>query len=191
MYSHSLADRMKELEFAFQEIEVLSQETDRESTQSELSSDEVMRYRCAVFWAMSYSVFDIIANAANVVHEVVGDERGVSFKLVKNPDWHCAPALVAEATRVRSRAYFKRLDALRNCVLHRRTVYVERHDIVVNEAYLPFDSTDPTRTRTEWLLCDDPYEIPPSTNKRIELLKDCRKIAKHLQDDLVALLKSL
>ena len=191
MYSESLARRIEEAQYGMHEVEALYDQPDMESTEILGSLNTRMSYRCAVFWTMSYSVFDILANAANTVHEVETEERRVSFKVIRAPDWSKAVALLKEATHVQSRPYFKRLDSLRNCALHRRSVYLEKHEIDVDAAYLPYDSTGPLKAQRQWLVCDDPNATPPTTSAHIELRQECVKILKGLLEDVVKLLKSI
>lgn len=139
---------------------------------------------------MAYSVFDILANAANVVHQVAADERSVSFKTIVLPTWQGAPDLVNAVSEVKKRRYFKRLDMLRNCALHRRSVYLTEQVTNIEVAYHGFDSTEKPILR-QWRICKDPAVLDPNADQTVELFAECQMIERSVQTDLVHLIKKV
>lgn len=191
LYTRSLDGRLREVNQVHEELVGMYHAPPVVSTALLDDPHAQMTLRCTIFWALAYSVFDIVANAANVVHGVVPDERHVSFKGVTAQTWSPAATFLSDATRVRQRRYFERLDALRNCVLHRRSVHIEMHDIAVNAAYTAYDSTSGERAARQWLICDDPYARVPTTTKRIELGKDNDKILRGIGEDIIKLVRNI
>ena len=96
----------------------------------------------------------------------------------------------SEAERIVGREYFKRLYALRNCALHRRSLPMERHVIQKPHAYMPVDSTEVEESYT-WLLADDPYELDPQTKKNREVMEEFSSTMRWLNSDVVEVLKKI
>lgn len=189
VYARSVSSRLLEVDFSLYEIKELYSKGE-EDTSTLLPLKKKMIFRCSVFASMAYSVFDILANAANAIHSVYSDERKVSFKGMALDPWRGKPVLRKEVIRITGRQYFKRLDAMRNCVLHRRSLYLERRTIEPPEAFSD-DTTDTGQKTYEWVLADDHSELSTATTLHRELLKELEQCRKFLAQDVTLILKSI
>ena len=107
-YSQSLQARVGELPFALSEItdnyHVIGFDTTDEDD-AHLMPNEMVYFKCSVYWVMTYSVFDIAAHVANSVYLIHMDERDVSFKQLLLGRWKTLP-MYAAATKIARRVSF-------------------------------------------------------------------------------------
>ena len=185
IYGRSAATRLEECRKVLSEIEshVLSVATDSTGGRT-----KEVNYLASIFCVLAYSSLDIVAHVANAVHPFTADERKVFFKalLERGVNKHASTANAAE--QIRKRRYFKDLEALRHCTLHRRTLNLMR--VMVAPQYVNPDSTQPTGLGVAWHLPKDPAD-PECAAAGKPLLDEFSRYLRQLESDLRTFLKAL
>jgi hypothetical protein len=198
VYVGSLIQRLKEVDYASERLQSLSTET-TESTAQGLNRRAKCDFYANCFWALAYSVLDIVAHVINTVHPIVTDESKVSFlgaahgynrvSTRARTSGSLPLKLTSRLQKIANRPYFKRLQAYRQCCLHRRAVCVSETVTTTTVTVAYADTTSGQAPLIKTVLCDDPNDMKPKFAKGRDLEKECATVRKSLREDIATVLR--
>jgi hypothetical protein len=198
IYLASLMQRLKEVDYASERLGSLSSRT-TESSAEGLTRQAKRDFYANCFWALAYSVLDILAHVVNTVHRVVTDESKVSFLAAAHSYSRVPPRaktsgslpvkLTSRRQKIENRQYFKRLQAYRQCCLHRRAVCVSETVTTTTVSMAYADTTSGQEPVIKTVLCDDPNDMKPKFAKGRDLENECATVGKTLREDITTVLR--
>ena len=179
VYCEGLKAKAAQADFALQQLGDLENQSDATRTSTDPSEPTIQQrveFYCDSFWAFLYSCLDVLSQIANQALKLGLDERQVSFKKVKSH----LEATMRGTSQDRAfhscfrRNAFKNLDRYRNCLLHRRQIYVKT-EIHLEQHSAGYQTTTTRDTETVVrVLCDNPLDPTSRTTQR-------RRIPEYLE----------
>lgn len=182
LYSMGVGAKLKEAEYALQQLSNLAALGPAATTEAQaISVEDKIHFYVDSFFAFSYSTLDVIAQVVNQAHALGLDERTVSFKAVKGRLTTAThPVLKAHFERI-SRTYkFRNMENYRNCSTHRRRIYIQTTTVQGTPGY----SSTGMITSTKHVLCDDPLSLAPRVTQNRELVDYCTKTLEWIREEL-------
>ena len=133
------------------------------------------------FWAFARSSFDILGQLLNQTQNLGINESGCHFGTVvaqlkaTNP----ADPLTLSLDAIYNSPEYQDLNSYRNCSLHRRQVYLEGRK--TEKDYGTSGYSTGAFLVYEWILCDNPLVVTPTTIQGRRLVLYCNQILSFLQ----------
>ncbi len=197
IYAEGLKAKIGHVEFALNMASEVVQKTELVSVSESVEtiskvSDELYFYTDA-FWAFLYSCLDVLGQVVNQSMNLsIANEQKVDFKSIEKElcgNKYRSIPIQRKFTNCLHLNEFVELDKYRNCSTHRRRVYIERVPEGLGTPEYS-DITAITRSvavyRIPYFLCDDPYTLSPTINKRRRIPDYMRatkiKIFTHVQN---------
>lgn len=201
VYLRSLEHREKELELL---VRLLSIESAKGDTTSNLQDAllDAQLYADA-FWPLVYSLYDIYANALNVVHRAVNGEDQVTFQRACINYQHQAravrtgtqipQAVTDKMCAIRDSGEFERLSAFRHLSTHRRFVGLLKRRIegTPTAPYANTTGLSPGTVQYDVVICDDPSTLDPTFESQQRLTTEVNSTLNAVRTHIIQLLRLL
>lgn len=196
IYSEGLKSKFREAEYALWQIRKLCgnqlgpisvQATSTSSSDHYDHLDRVYFYVDS-FFAFLYSTLDVMSQIINQQYSLTSDEEDVTFAKLVNLLLQQKPGSKVQlrSSSFKGKEVFSELQAYRNCSTHRRHIYIEKRLVVPPRGY----TTTATIQPVSWIICDDPYSIPPTTARNKELLPYCEGTNERICKEVLKILRS-
>lgn len=191
LYSSGVSAKLRNSEYALFMLSALAPEVPSSTSTAQFTAHERIQFYVDSFFAFLYSTFDVIAQVVNQKLKLGLDERGVSFKSVKNvlDQLHAGTPIQQIFTSIINSPFFKNLDKYRNCSTHRRQIYIKSETVQTLETP-GYNVTQPI-PKVAHILCDDPLALRPTIRQNREMLAYCSKIITRVKKEISGLSKIL
>lgn len=189
LYAEGLKGKFREAEFALKKILTLGSIntlTTTFSPQAEFEIEDEIRFFVDAYFAFLYSTLDVLSHIINQKYPLISDEKGVSFNnitaaLERN---QLGSLIQRRCSSFKTKKVFIELEAYRNCSTHRRLIYIELRTRRGTRGY-------PDIAPVNWIICDDPYSLNPTTKKNRDLIRYCELIYKRLCKEALSIFRAI
>jgi len=201
IYLAGVSTKLIQAGYALDKIRELSKQTTYTSTDTlSLTVEQRLEFFVDSFFAFLYSTFDITSQVVSQKLSLRMYEKDVTFKAVddklsakpkptKPHNLYLGTPTQKAYKKLRKSRKFTLFEKYRNCATHRRQICTA--DTTIIKGMTACYSSGKPIPLVERLLCDDPYLVPPTFNKKRELVVYTSELSEWVKFQILVLLKSV
>ncbi len=152
--------------------------TSEEKTKEESEFKDLLHFYLDSFFVFLYSLYDILAQIINLCYSQLNEkEKDVTFLDIKDifEEKQIDSDLLKKLRDITKDDIFCNIMHYRHCAIHRRRIYIEKRSKLERKSGDNEYISNNIKISFDWLICDDPYELNPKTNKNREIVTYCKK----------------